>query len=213
MKAYIFDLDGTLLDSMGLWEQIDVDFLSKRGFKVPDDYINAISSRNFKEAAEYTIERFNLSQNAEELMDEWNNMALYAYSNTIKLKPHAKDYLTALKSRGAKLGIATNLPSKLHTPALFNNGIDSLFDAVCSSDEVLCGKNRPDIFLLAARKLGVPASECIVFEDILPAIKSAKSVGMTVYGVYDESSSCHLEQIKQVSDGVIYDFCDAPLPD
>ena len=212
MKAYVFDLDGTLLDSMNIWEQIDVEFLKKRGFDVPPDYIDALSSKSFPEAAEYTIKRFRLKDSVDELLHEWQAMAVYAYGNTIALKPNAGEYLLALKSKGAKLGIATSLPPSLYSPALNNHGIENLFDAVCSTDEVEHGKTHPDIFYLIARKLGVSPSGCVMFEDVLQAVQSAKSAGMTVYGVYDESSKDHWEQIKQTADGTFCDFKDAPLP-
>ena len=213
MKAYIFDLDGTLLNSMGVWEQIDVDFLSKRGFDVPEDYINAICSRSFPEAARYTIERFNMPDSVDDLLNEWNAMAEYAYGHTVPLKPNALEYLTALKGRGAKLAIATSLPAALYEPALQNHGIAELFDVICSTDEVAYGKTKSDVFILTARKLGVLPEMCIVFEDIVQAMQSAKQAGMTVYGVYDQSSADQWELIKKTADGVIYDFNDAPLPE
>lgn len=209
MKAYIFDLDGTLLDSMHVWEQIDVDFLSGRGIDVPPDYIDVICSKSFPEAAAYTIERFGLPDGVDDLLREWNRMAEHAYGHTVRLKPYAKEFLVTLKERGAKLGIATSLPEALYEPALKNNGIRGLFDVICSTDEVSHGKTRPDVFLFAARKLGVDPVDCVVFEDIPQAIESAKKAGMTVYGVYDESSSEHWEWIKKIADGVVYDFEEA----
>lgn len=208
MKAYIFDLDGTLLDSMGIWEQIDVDFLAERGLDVPPDYIDAISSLTFPEAARYTIKRFNLSGSVEDLLSEWNSMAIHAYGNTVLMKPYAKEYLYSIKQKGAKLGIATSLPAELYEPALHNHGIIELFDCICSTDEVPNGKTSPDVFLLAAKKLGISPEECIVFEDIPEAIKSAKLAGMTVYGVYDEASKEHWRLIKEIADGIIYDFAE-----
>lgn len=213
MKAYIFDLDGTLLDSMGVWEQIDVDFLTKRGFAVPPDYINAICSRSFREAAAYTIQRFGLPDSVDDLLREWNGMAVHAYGHTVPLKPYAREYLAALKRRGVKLGIATSLPAVLYEPALRNHGIAGLFDAICSTDEVEHGKTRPDVFLLAARKLRVAPEECVVFEDIPQAIRSAKQAGMMVYGVYDKSSKEQWPLIRQTADGALYDFRSAPLPE
>ncbi|MDR1748769.1 MAG: HAD family phosphatase, partial [Spirochaetaceae bacterium] len=87
MKSYIFDLDGTLLDSMKLWEQIDIDFLTQRGLEVPPDYIGEICSRSFYEAAVYTVRRFGLPGSPESLMEEWNRMAVYAYGHTVEMKP------------------------------------------------------------------------------------------------------------------------------
>ena len=209
MKAYIFDLDGTLLDSTDIWKNIDVEFLKKRGIEIPRDYIDTVLSMSFPEAADYTIKRFALPDSAPGLMRKWNDMAVYAYGNTVRMKPNAKEYLLALRERGAKLAVATSLPAGLYGPALRNHGIYDWFDALCSTDEVGCGKTRPDVFLLAANKLGVPPCGCVVFEDILAAVKSAKSIGMTVYGVYDKASQSDWEQIKETADGVILDFRNA----
>jgi len=211
-KGYIFDLDGTLLDSMGVWDQIDIDFLAKRGIELPPDYMNAISSMTFHEAAAYTIKRFALSDSVDGLKREWNDMAAYAYGHTVRMKPYAKEYLMALRERGAKLAVATSMFVELCAPALRNNGIDNVFHAICYTDEAGYGKSRPDVFLLAAQKLGVLPGDCLVFEDILAAIKSAKSAGMGVCAVYDKSSENDWEEIKKTADYAIVDFRGAPLP-
>ena len=211
MKAYIFDLDGTLLDSMGVWLSIDIEFLKKRGLIVPDDYAAKVSSMNFPEAAAYTIKRFELPDSVECLIHEWSNMAVFAYGNTIQMKPYAKEYLSALREHGAKLAIATSSTPELYEPALVNHGIYDWFNVICNAEEVDCGKSHPDIFLLAAKKLNVSPSDCVVYEDILTAVKSAKSIGMTVCAVYDTSSENDWEEIKQLADYAIFDFKDAPL--
>jgi HAD superfamily hydrolase (TIGR01509 family) len=212
MKGYIFDLDGTLLDSMSVWDQIDIDFLAKRNIAVPPGYADVVSSMTFHDAAAYTIKRFALPDSVESLISEWNDMAAYAYGHTVQLKPHAKEYLAALRERGAKLAIATTLSSELCAPVLRSNGIDHLFHAMCRTDEVGHGKTRPDVFLLAAKKLGVPPADCLVFEDILAAVKSAKSAGMSVCAVYDKSSENDWGEIQKIADYAVVDFNDAPLP-
>jgi HAD superfamily hydrolase (TIGR01509 family) len=208
-KAYIFDLDGTLLDSMGVWADIDVAFLAKRAIAVPDDYSEKVASMNFTQCAEYTIARFSLPDTVDELLNEWNDMAMFAYADTVELKPHAKQYLAQLRESGAKLAIATSGVPQLYEAALRNHGIYDWFDVICNSSEVKCGKTRPDVFLLAARRLGVKPCDCIVFEDISAAVKSAKSVGMTVCAVYDKYS-CKVEgmweEICRVADNAITDF-------
>ena len=213
MKAYIFDLDGTLLDSTGVWEGIDVDFLNKRGIPVPPDYAPTVAPMSFSEAAEYTIERFHLPDAPDDLCREWFDMALYAYGHTVKLKPNVREYLAVLKSRGKKLAVATSSTPQLYEAALRNLDISNFFDAICSADEVKCGKSRPDIFLLAAKKLDVSPADCVVFEDVLQAVQSAKSAGMTVYGLYDEASKADWEQIKATADGAFIDFKDVPPPE
>jgi len=211
-KGAIFDLDGTLLDSMGVWEKIDIDFLAKRNLSVPEDYTREISALSFRKTAEYTINRFHLKETAEDLMKEWNYMAAYEYSHMIKLKPYAKEYLTTLKSCGIRLGTATSLSGVLAKPALINNGIYDLFDIQCETDEVGKGKDSPDVFLLAAEKLGVVPKECIVFEDLFAGICSAKKAGMKVFGIYDKYSKEQAEEIQKAADGYYYSFKDAPVP-
>ena len=205
-KAAIFDLDGTLIDSMGVWEKIDIDFLAKRHLPVPENYINEICARSFREAAVYTISLFGLRESADDMIDEWNHMAIDEYSCHVPLKPHAKEYLRFLKSRGIKLCTASALPKVLYEPVLRKNGVYDLFDAFASTDEVNRGKENPDIYLLAAKKLGIEPHDCIAFEDVLPGIKGILAAGMQAYGVYDKYSSHDKEKIQKISKFYIYDF-------
>ena len=212
MKVCIFDLDGTLLDSMGIWINIDTAFLNKRNIEVPDDYADIIAPMSFNDAAMYTIDRFNLHDNTDELIKEWEDLAIYEYSNTVKMKPYSKAYLQNLKELGIKIAVATSSMPILYEAALRNNNIYDLFDVICNTGDIGAGKSQPDIFLRIAEKFNVSPRDCVVFEDILVAIKSAKSIGMTVYGVYDKASENDWKQIKKIADGVIYDFKNAPLP-
>lgn len=205
-KAAIFDLDGTLTDSMGVWEKIDIDFLAKRNLTVPDGYISEICARSFKEAAEYTISLFGLKENVADIITEWNDMAIFEYGHNVTLKANAKEYLLFLKRNGVKLGTATGLPEVLYEPVLKNNGVYELFDAFSSTDEVSRGKEFPDVFLLAAEKLHTAPCDCIAFEDVLAGIKSIKAAGMIAYGMYDKYSAHEKLEIQSVANGYIYDF-------
>lgn len=210
-KAAIFDLDGTLLDSMGVWDQVDIDFLGRRGIEVPRDYMTTVSAMQFRQIAEYTIARFNLPDTPEQLMQEWNDMARVAYATVVEAKPHAVEYLTTLKQSGARLAVATSLPPSLREPALNHAGIDKFFDTVVSVDDVGdVSKNQPDIYLEAARRLGVEPQNCMVFEDLLAGIRSAQSVGMRVWAMHDDSSNRDWPEICRVADGVLFDFSNAP---
>ena len=209
-KGAIFDLDGTVLDSMDVWERIDITFLEKRGFTVPEDYIAKISSMSFAESAVYTAKLFELKEKPEDIIEEWNSMAIDEYSHRVKMKPHALEYLQKLKASGIKLGVATGLPKVLYEPVLKNNEIYDLFNSITSSDEVNRSKAFPDVFILAAKKLGLAPSECIVFEDIPEGVRSAKQAGMTVYGVYDKYSENFREDIEKIADGYILNFSEAP---
>lgn len=201
--AYLFDLDGVILDSMNTWKNIDILFLKKRGISLPADYMDAVATKSFSEAADYTIQRFNLPDSSEKLLKEWDDMATYAYANTVPLKPNIKQILGRLHHQGATLAVSTSLPARLYQPALMNHGINHFFSVVCGKEEAGCGKSLPDIFRTTAEKLGVPPSECMVFDDILPAVKNAKSIGMKVCGVYDKANQSDWNQIQQTADFTI----------
>ena len=210
-EAVIFDLDGTIIDSMGVWEKIDKEFLGKRGLVATKEYSEAIKAKSFYDTAKYTIEQFSLEETIEELVDEWHKMALNEYSYNIKLKPNAKEYIANLKEKNVKIALATSCSKYLFEPALKNNGIYDYFDLMCTTDEVSAGKETPDLFLYVAEQLGVSSEKCLVFEDILVAIKSAKTAGLNVYGVYDQFSEAQWKEIETIADGVIYDFAEAPM--
>lgn len=210
-KAAIFDLDGTLLDSMGVWDQVDIDFLSRRGIEVPDDYMTKVAAMQFRQIAEYTIARFGLQDTPEELMQEWDDMARVMYSTVVEAKPFACEYLRQLRDSGARLAVATSLPPALREPAMRHVGIFDYFNEIVSVDGAGdVGKDRPDVYLLAASRLGIMPKDCTVFEDLLVGMRSAKSVGMKVWAMHDDSSDLDWSEICELADGVMFDFHDAP---
>ncbi|KFI60979.1 hydrolyase [Bifidobacterium cuniculi] len=209
--AAIFDLDGTLLDSMGVWDRVDTEFLARRGLDVPSDYMETIAAMQFRDIATYTIERFDLvGEREEDLMDEWTRLALHDYTTMVEPKAGALDYLHHLRDTGAKLAVATSMMPQLRGPALEHAGMADLFDAVVGVEEVAHGKQDPDIYLEAAARCGVDATQCTVFEDILPGIESARRAGMQAWGVQDDSSRRQWRRICEVADGVLSDFTQAP---
>ncbi len=207
IKCAIFDLDGTLIDSMGVWESIDIDFLGKRGISpIPEDYMKTVAPMGFRRTAEYTIERFGLCETPEALIDEWTEMAKERYSNSVPLKPYAGEFLKYLKERGVLLALATATMKYLAVPALKNNKIYDLFDIVTSTDAVNRGKGFPDIYLYAAKQLGVSPESCAVFEDIPDGIRGAKAAGMYSVAVFDSYSADEQETLKALADKYILDF-------
>lgn len=210
-KAAIFDLDGTLLDSMGVWKEIDRRFFARRNIPMPADYASAVASMQTGAIARYTIDRFHLDERPEDLVDEWNEDALLLYATAVQPKPHALDYLHALRASGAALAVATSLPPRLRQAALKHAGMTCCFDQVCSVDDAKSiGKEEPEIYLLASRMLGVAPDRCTVFEDLLVAVKSAKRAGMKVWAMYDQSSAKDWDTIRSKADGAITDFTQAP---
>jgi len=208
IKAAIFDMDGTLIDSMWVWKKIDVEYLRKRNISMPMDLKASIEHLSFIEIAKYFKERFNIPESPEEIMNEWNSMAYHEYETEVKLKPGAGAYLALLKSLGIKIGLATSNSKELMEVTLKNNNIYDYFDVICRTDEVLRGKDFPDVYLLAAKRLGVLPEQCIVFEDILPAIIGAKAAGMKVVGVHDIDSENDASCIKEHADHYILRYED-----
>lgn len=206
IKAVIFDLDGTLVDSTYVWNKIDIDFLAKRGFEVPADYSQAIKTMHFETAAEYTISRFHLSESVDEIVKIWLDMAVNEYTHNVKLKDGAKELLKRLKILDTKIGIATSSKPLLTEPVLKNNGIYDYFDTICCTSQVGKDKRHPDIYLFTAEKLDVKPEECVVFEDIVDGINGAKLAGMKTIAVYDKSSEEDCETLKSLADEYILSF-------
>ena len=184
-KAIIFDLDGTLIDSMWLWDKIDTTYLNKLGINKPSDLKKEITHLSFDKTAEYFKKRFNIEDSIDDILKTWYNMSYYEYTNNIKLKSGAKEFLEYISNKGIKLGIATSNSIVLVEACLKSNRIFHLFDEITLTSEVSRDKRFPDVYLLAAKRLGVSPNNCIVFEDILPAIYGAKSANMTVIAVDD----------------------------
>ena len=206
-QGAIFDLDGTLLDSMGVWEDIDRAFLGRRGIPVPPDYMDKVAALSFPAAAVYTIERFALQETPESLMEEWSDMARDAYAHRVPLKAGAGAYLERLKRNGVKLAVATASSEELFIPALKRNGVYHLFDAFTTLKEVARGKGFPDIYLLAAQRLGLAPARCIVFEDIYDGICGARDGGFFTCAVEDAASASMRAQIQAAADVYIRSFC------
>ena len=206
IKAAIFDLDGTLIDSMWVWGKIDEHYFRCRNMDLPKNLKTQIEHLSFDETAAYFKSNFGILDTIEEIKNEWNDFAYIQYLNNVKLKSGVVEFLSLLKKMNIKIGLATSNSKSLLEVVLKSNGIYHYFDSITLTDEVSRGKTFPDVYLLAAEKLGVKPDQCIVFEDILPAVKGAKAAGMKVVGVYDDSSKDQKEDIINNSDMYIIEY-------
>lgn len=204
-KGAVFDMDGTLLDSMHVWDQIDVDFLAARGIPLPDDYREAVNKMRSYDIAVYTIKRFHLKEKPEDLVQEWIDMAIDAYSHTLPLKDGVYEYVSALHDAGVKMAVATASDRELVYPALERTGILPLMDRVVLANEVKNDKGSPDIYLKAAADLGVSPAECVVYEDIIEGIRGANAGGFTTVGICNPGAE-RTQEIQTEADRCIRSF-------
>lgn len=206
IKAAIFDMDGTIVDSMWVWRKIDFDYLSARNLSIPDDLKQDIEHLSFEDTAKYFKKRFNIQDSVETIMDEWNQMAYDEYAKRVELKSGAKEFIVSLKNAGIKVGLATSNCDLLLETTLKRFNIYHHFDTIVTTNQVSRSKAFPDIYLLAAEKLNVKPDDCIVFEDILAAINGAKAAGMKVVAVEDDHSIDDRHLIKKHADQYITEF-------
>lgn len=205
-EAVIFDLDGTLVDSMWMWRQIDIEFLGDRGITLPEDLQQKIEGMSFRETAVYMHERFKLKETVEELMDIWNKMAFEKYKKEVPLKRGIQKFLEHLKAQQIKIGIATSNSPLLVETVLKAQGIFEYFDSIHTANEVEKGKPAPDIYLLVAKDLDVEPEKCLIFEDIVQGIMAGKNAGMTTCAVYDDYSKDDDANKRKTADYYIEDY-------
>lgn len=205
-KAVIFDLDGTLLDSMWLWREIDIEYLGGFGIDIPWDLQKSIEGKSFTETAIYFKERFEIPDTVEQITEYWNKMAMSKYCNKVTLKPGAREFIVELHNKNIKLGIATSNSRELTEAALSSKGIHEYFQAIVTGDDVKRGKPNPEIYLRAAKLLNASPCDCLVFEDVPQGILAAKNAGMTACAVDDEYSRELLNEKKMLADYFVTDY-------
>lgn len=203
-KAALFDLDGTLIDSMWVWERLLTDFLANHNLKPIPEVIAKVAYMSLAQSSVYVREAYGLSMSAEEILTEWQTAVYHAYAEEIVLKPGAKDYLERQKAKGVKIGLVTACDPLLVQACLSRNGVLDLFDAITYVDDVGKGKEEPDVYEEALRRLGCKAEESMLFEDILVGVKTGKKMKMYVVAVEDNPEE--KDALKQEADLYIKNF-------
>ena len=212
IRAVIFDLDGTLIDSMGIWRDVDMEYLEKRGIApTPDLFADVPEGNSFSEYAHYVKNRFNLPDSIETICAEWTNMVKDHYEHHIGLRSGVLELLSFLKTNNILMAVGTSNSMELTKAVLKNNQVFDYFKIVISGDTHLRGKPFPDIFCEAAKELGCNDNEVIVIEDTLVGVMSAKAAGMKVVAIKDPDSIKDWQKIKHEADHFVNDFAEILL--
>ena len=199
-KATIFDLDGVLLDSMGIWNDLGARYLRGRGI-TPEPGLNEILfSMSMEQGAEYLRAHYGLPQSAAEVQAGIETMLRDFYYNEVPAKDGAAALLAALSARGVKMAAATSSPRGHVTRALARLGLLGYFAKIFTTSEVGVSKHEPTIYLLAAHTLHAAPAETVVLEDSLYALKTAKAAGFRTVGVYDADGEGDQVGLKAAAD-------------
>ena len=209
--AVIFDLDGTLVDSMWVWNKIDEVFLANHQIEKPNDMNKDLEGKSFTETAIYFKERFNLDMSVEEIKTCWNEMAWEFYTHKVPLKRGVKEFLKWLSDQNIKMGIASSNSIELISAVLKALEVESYFAHIKSACEVGKGKPFPDIYLKVAEELGVEPERCLVFEDIPNGVRAGKCAGMTVWAVEDGQESKLRADLMEIADYFVKDYYEAKV--
>lgn len=199
----IFDIDGTILDTMGVWKEITLNFLLDKGIVPTEKEMDNYRDLSMEETMRYTKEQFNLPESVEELKVGFEKLSREKYINEVPAKPYVKEYMEKLKSEGVKIGVATSGYPELWQHALKRLGMLHLIDGFALTSETGVNKSHPDVYLLAAERIGVEPSRCMVFEDIVSGIIGAKKGGMMATAIYDDLNKAQTEEFKKLADRYI----------
>lgn len=211
-KGIIFDMDGTLLDSMGYWNRIGEYFLAYH--KLPKDpgFTQLASTMGVKELREYVNERYGFHYDKDSFYKDYHEVMEPVYMTMVQPKPYVREFLKYLKSKGIKTCIATATRHSTAEMVLQHLGMMDDIEFMISCSDVGAGKHRPDVYLKSCEKLGLPISETVVFEDVPMCVETAKKAGFRVVGVFDEyAPKGDNALVEKLSDGYIVGY-DELLP-
>ncbi len=207
-RCALFDMDGTLVDSMPYWHSLGRDYLSAQGIKAEEDLERRIAAMTLEESAAYFREHYGLEQEPEEIIRGFSSLMEENYRLRIPAKPGAAEFVKALSEAGLYLGVCSATPVPLVRVMLERLGILQYFSHITSCEEAGAGKEHPDAYLLALSRAGFRPEETVLFEDADFAIRTALDMGMHVAAVYDKSCRSTPEKLQALTGDYIFSFED-----
>jgi len=208
ISAVIFDMDGTLIDSMWVWQAIDKEYIESLGYEYTTNFHEAIEGMNFKDTAKYFKKCFNIADDIETIMDTWHKMSYDKYVNDIQFKKGAIALLEILRKKGIKTGIATSNSKELVDAFLYARDAHKYFDYIATCNDVVASKPAPDIYLTVAKNLGVNPEKCLIFEDIPNGLLAGINANMRTCAVADYYSDYCKDEKRDLADYYIESFED-----
>lgn len=208
IRGAIFDLDGTLLDSMSIWDTIGEDYLRSLGKEPREDLKETFKTFTLEQSAQYYRDHYGVTLSVWELVDGVNQMVEHYYTDRVLLKPGAADFLEQLDRRGIKMCVATVTDQKLAGAALERLGVRKYFSEIFTCTSTGHSKEEPDIYREAAKHMGTEKAETAVFEDALHALKTAGKDGFLTVAVYDAHER-EQDLLKEAADCYLQDYVHA----
>lgn len=213
MKAAIFDLDGTLIDSMWVWEGLASRYLQTIGIEVPEDLRESIKHFSLLQSSHYLKDRFKIETSAEEINRQAEKLLENYYENEFQLKPYALNILEELKTRGIKMCLATATEDRLALAAIKRLKIHDYFEFLQTCNGTGLQKGDKRFFEIAIERLNEDPKDIWVFEDAYHSMESAKSTGLKVLAIEDESAKADRQAIKEIADIYISNFKELDIDD
>ncbi|WP_251317652.1 HAD family hydrolase [Flintibacter muris] len=213
IKFAIFDMDGTLVDSMGYWNRLADEYLARHGIPPLSPELKEESiALTMQGTGELFIREFGLPGTADDIAREVNALMEEHYRTDVSLKPGAAALLERMRAAGFKMCVASSTAPALLDICLRRLGVRDYFQFLLSCEEVGVGKNHPDVYLEADRRLGGTPENTVIFEDILVAAQTAKKAGFSLGVIYDVNSHTEQPQLKTLADCYVTRWDDPALP-
>ena len=202
----IFDMDGTLIDSNGIWKDVDTAFLAKRGLSYTKEFYEGVAHTIFPLAAKFTKEFCRLPESEEAIMAEWMDMAGDLYGTSVPVKPGVRAYLDKLRAAGERLIVVTSAVPVHCRTALTHLGLMPYFERIIFAHDLQLEKKDPQLWRLTAEMMGVAPEDCTLYDDSVEACRGAKAAGMRAVGVYDPFFAATETEMRAVCSRYIRSF-------